>query len=142
MSVAGAAIGTAAHCPAWHHSVVELGGRMTIQERSVDTVTVLDLSGRLVLGDGAEHLKQTAEALTARGCRHIILNLTDVSYVDSAGLGALLAVFFETKKHGGAVKLQQPSKRLHDLLAMARLTTVFDITESERDALAGFGVNA
>ena len=113
---------------------------MTIQERSVDAVVVLDMSGRLVLGDGAEHLKETAEALTARGCRQIILNLAEVSYVDSAGLGALLAVFFETKKHGGRVKLQQPSKRLHDLLKMAKLTTVFDITDSEHAGLAGFGV--
>ena len=114
---------------------------MTIAERSIDTVVVLDMTGRLILGDGAESLKQTAEAVTARGCRQIILNLAEVSYVDSAGLGALLAVFFETKKHGGRVKLQQPSKRLLDLLAMAKLTTVFDITDSEQAALAGFGIH-
>ena len=113
---------------------------MTIAERSIESVVVLDMSGRLILGEGAEQLKSMGEALTARGCRQIILNLAEVSYVDSAGLGALLAVFFETKKHGGRVKLQQPSKRLLDLLKMAKLTTVFDITDSEPAGLAGFGV--
>ena len=111
---------------------------MTIQERTLDSVVVLDLGGRLALGDGDALLKERVQQLIAGGTRRIILNLTDVSYVDSAGLGALVAVFLDSKKQGGSVKLVNPSKRLRDLLTMARLLTVLEITDSEPEAVASF----
>ena len=111
---------------------------MIIQERAVDSVVVLDLGGRLALGDGDGLLKERVQQLIAGGTRRIILNLTDVSYVDSAGLGALVAVFLDSKKQGGSVKLVNPSKRLRDLLTMARLLTVLEITDSEPEAVASF----
>jgi anti-sigma B factor antagonist len=111
---------------------------MTIQERAVESVVVLDLGGRLVLDDGDGLLKERVQQLIARGSRHIVLNLADVSYVDSAGLGALVAVFLDSRKQGGSVKLLSPSKRLRDLLTMARLLTVLEIGESEPEAIASF----
>jgi anti-sigma B factor antagonist len=111
---------------------------MTIQERAVDSVVVLDLGGRLVLDDGDGLLKERVQQLIAGGSRHIVLNLADVSYVDSAGLGALVAVFLDSRKQGGSVKLLNPSKRLRDLLTMARLLTVLEISESEAETMASF----
>jgi len=115
---------------------------MTIQERVVNSVAVLDLGGRLVLGDGDEALKQKIQALLAGGSTNVILNLAEVSYVDSAGLGSLVAVCLDARKLGGAIKLHSASKRLHDLFVMSRLVNVLDISESESHALAGFGVIA
>jgi anti-anti-sigma factor len=111
---------------------------MTIRERTVDSVVVLDLAGRLVLGDGDQLLKETVQNLVASGRRHVVLNLADVSYVDSSGLGSLVAVFLSARKQGGALKLLNPSKRLHDLLAIAKLLTVLDISDSEAQAVASF----
>ena len=111
---------------------------MTIRERAVEAVVVLDLSGRLVLGDGDQLLKDTVQNLMTTGRRHVVLNLAEVSYVDSSGLGALVAVFLGARKQGGALKLLNPSKRLHDLLAIAKLLTVLDISESEAQAVASF----
>lgn len=111
---------------------------MTIRERTVDSVVVLDLAGRLVLGDGDQLLKDTVQNLIASGRKHVVLNLADVSYVDSSGLGALVAVFLSARKQSGALKLLNPSKRLHDLLAIAKLLTVLDISDSEAQAVASF----
>jgi anti-sigma B factor antagonist len=113
---------------------------MTIEERAVEQVAVLDLGGRLVLGDGDEALRHKIQALMTGGSTQVVLNLADVSYVDSAGLGSLVAVCLDARKHGGAIKLHSASKRLHDLFVMARLVSVLDISESESQALAGFGV--
>ena len=111
---------------------------MTIRERAVDSVVVLDLAGRLVLGDGDQLLKDTVHKLMTGGRKHVVLNLAEVSYVDSSGLGALVAVFLSARKQGGALKLLNPSKRLHDLLAIAKLLTVLDISDSEAQAVASF----
>jgi anti-sigma B factor antagonist len=111
---------------------------MTIRERAVDSVVILDLAGRLVLGDGDQLLKETVQNLVASGRKHVVLNLAEVSYVDSSGLGSLVAAFLGARKQGGAVKLASPSKRLHDLLAMAKLLTVLDVSDSEAKAVAGF----
>lgn len=115
---------------------------MTIQERAIGPIAVLDLSGRLVLGDGDGLLKDTVSGLVAQGRKQILLNVADVSYVDSSGLGALVAIFLATRKDGGVLKLLSPSKRLHDLLKMARLLTVLEVCETEDQALSAFGVSA
>lgn len=114
---------------------------MTIQERAIDSAVILDLGGRLALGDGDGLLKERVQQLLGSGSRFIVLNLADVSYVDSAGLGALVAVFLDAKKSGGSLKLLNPSKRLHDLLTMARLLTVLEISGSEAEALASFNIS-
>jgi anti-sigma B factor antagonist len=114
---------------------------MTIQERSVDSVVLLDLGGRLVLGE--DHiLKERVSSLLTSGSKQLVLNLADVSYVDSSGLGALVGSCLNARSQGGAVKLLRPSKRVLDLLSMARLLTVFDIFSSEHEALLSFGAGA
>ncbi|MEQ1756726.1 MAG: STAS domain-containing protein [Vicinamibacterales bacterium] len=113
---------------------------MTIAERAVGpAVVVLDISGRLVLGDGDTALKEAVSSRLLKGQR-VVLNMAEVSYVDSAGLGVLVGTFLAAKNQGGGVKLLNPSKRLHDLLSMARLLKVVDICESEAHALESFGV--
>ncbi len=108
---------------------------MTIQERAVGSVTVLDLSGRLVLEDGDRLLKDRVGTLLQEGNRHLVLNVAEVSYVDSAGLGALVGAFLSVRNLGGKVTLLNPSKKLVDLLSMARLLKVVAISESEAQAL-------
>jgi len=118
-----------------------LGGTLRIRERAVDNVAVLDLDGRLVLGDGDETLKQKIHALLTGGRTHVVLNLADVSYVDSAGLGSLVAVCLDVRKHGGGIKLHSASKRLRDLFVIARLVNVLEISDSEAQAVGSFRVN-
>ena len=113
---------------------------MTIQERSVASVPVLDLDGRLCLGEGDALLKETVRRLMRDGHQRVVLNLTNLSYADSSGLGALLGMFLEAKKNGATLRLHSPSRRLHDLLVMTRLRDVLEISDSESQALAGFGV--
>ena len=112
---------------------------MTIQERVVGSMVVLDMSGRLTLNDGDALLKATVSDVLSRGGTRVLLNVADVSYVDSAGLGALVAMSLLAKKQGGAVKLLSPSKRLLDLLTMSRLLHVLEVCDSEAQALLSFG---
>jgi len=86
----------------------------------VDSVVALDLSGRLALGDGDELLKQTVRSLLTRGINRVVVNLAEVSYADSSGLGAIVSVFLEARKSGAAVKLHSPSKRLQALASFGR----------------------
>jgi anti-anti-sigma factor len=109
---------------------------MTIQERAINSVVVLDLIGRLCLDDGDQLFKETVQRVMKGGCRHVIVNLTHVSYADSAGLGALLSVFLDAKKQGGHLRLHSPAQRLQDLLVMTRLRAVLEISDSESQAFA------
>jgi anti-anti-sigma factor len=111
---------------------------MTIEERTIGSVVVLDLSGRLVLDDGDAALKAKVTALLDQGHHQVVLNVADVSYVDSAGLGALVSCFLAAKKRGSGLRLLHPSKRLHELLVMSRLLPVVRICETEADALTSF----
>jgi anti-sigma B factor antagonist len=113
---------------------------MTIEERHVGAGVVLDIGGRLVLHDGDSDLKTRVDGLLTQGRRHIVLNLREVSYVDSAGLGTLVGVCLAARKLEGGVRLLQPSKRLIDLLTMAKLLSVVDICESEGEAFASLGL--
>ena len=112
---------------------------MTIQEREINSVVVLDLVGRLCLDDGDQLLKDTVQRVMNGGCRRVVVNLTSVTYADSAGLGALLSVFLEAKKQGGHLRLHSPAQRLHDLLVMTRLRSVLEVSDSESQALASLG---
>ena len=111
---------------------------MTIQERVVGSVTILDLNGKLVLGDGDTLLKDKIHSLVFQGRTQILLNLGGVSYVDSSGLGALVASSVTAKNNGGQVKLLSLTKRIQDLLAIAKLLTVFDTHDNEAEALKTF----
>ena len=109
---------------------------MTIGERVVGPATVLELTGRLVLGDGDEPLKGKVKALLLQGASHVMLNMTGVTYVDSAGLGALVGLSLTARQQGRAVTLVNPSQRLVELLAMAKLQNVVTVCASEAQALA------
>lgn len=115
---------------------------MTIQERVVGSVTILDLSGRLVLGDGDTLLKDKIHSLVFQGRKQIVLNMGGVNYMDSSGLGALVASSVTAKNNGGQIKLVSLTKRLQDLLAIAKLLTVFDAYDSEADAINSFAAQA
>ena len=115
---------------------------MTIQERVVGSVTVLDLDGKLVLGDGDTLLKDKIHSLVFQGRKNIVLNMGGVAYVDSSGLGAIVASFVTAKNNGGHVKLLKLTNRIQDLMAIAKLLTVFDTFNTEPEALASFGAQA
>ncbi len=111
---------------------------MTIQERAVGSITILDLSGKLVLGDGDTLLKDKIHSLVFQGRKQIILNMGGVNYMDSSGLGALVASSVTAKNNSGQIKLVSLTKRLQDLLAIAKLLTVFECYDSEAEAINSF----
>lgn len=112
---------------------------MTIAERSVGPVTILALSGRLVLDDGDALLRQRVDDLVARGQLKIIADLTALDYVDSAGIGVLIAKYLSVRRKGGDLKLLRLSSRTHHALEITHLLTVFEAFESEEDAVRSFG---
>ena len=112
---------------------------MTIEERSVGPVTILALSGRLVLDDGDALLRQRVDDLVTRGQLKIIADLTALDYVDSAGIGVLIAKYLSVRRKGGDLKLLRLSLRTHHALEITHLLTVFEAFESEEDAVRSFG---
>jgi anti-sigma B factor antagonist len=111
---------------------------MDIKERVVDGVSVLDLSGKIVLGEGDSQVRDRIKDLLADGQRHILLNLGDVNYIDSAGLGALISGYTTTKREGGQLKLMNLTKRIQDLLAITKLITVFETYDDEKEAINSY----
>lgn len=115
---------------------------MQIEERAVGDVTVLDLKGRVTLGEGDELLKDKVNSLINQGRRKLVLNLAEVPYVDSAGLGEIVRTYTTVSRQGGNLKLLGLTKRIHDLLAITKLLTVFEHFESEQDAVKSFSASA
>ena len=111
---------------------------MTIQEHSVGSVAVLDCAGKLVLGDGDALLKDKVHSLIFQGRKQVLLNLGGVSYIDSSGLGALVAASITAKNNGGDIRLVSLTKRLHDLLVISKLVNVFETFDTEADAIRSF----
>ena len=112
---------------------------MNISERTVGDVVVVDVSGKITLGDGGDMmLKDKLRSLMQQGHRKLLLNLADVSYVDSAGLGAIVQSYTTVTKQGGGLKLVNMTKRIHDLLAITKLLTVFDTFDNESEAVTSF----
>lgn len=109
-----------------------------IEERHVGGVTVLDLAGKLTIEQGAPHLKDKINSLIAQSRTHLILNLKNVPYIDSGGLGQLVASYGTVMKAGGALKLLNVTSRNHDLLSITRLVTVFESFDSEAEAIKSF----
>jgi len=112
---------------------------MQITERTVGDVSILDLEGRLMIGDGAELLRDTIKKLVTEGKTKVLINLAKVPYIDSGGLGELVHSSVSANKARGAVKLMGLTSKITDLLAITRLVTVFDTFETELDALVSFG---
>ncbi|HEX4915344.1 MAG TPA: STAS domain-containing protein [Vicinamibacterales bacterium] len=111
---------------------------MDITKRRVGDVTILDLKGKLTIGDGAEVLRDTVASVVFQGERKILLNLAGVSYMDSGGLGQLVRCSVVTGRASGAVKLVNLTSKITDLLAITKLSNVFDSFDSEPEALASF----
>jgi len=109
-----------------------------IEERSIGSVTVLDIVGRLSTDQSARHLKDKVNSLISQGRTHIVLNLENVPYIDSAGLGQLVASYGSVMKTGGALKLLNVVSRNHDLLSITRLVTLFETFDSEAEAVQSF----
>jgi len=109
-----------------------------IEERLVGHVTIMDLVGRLTIDEAAQHLKDDIDNLISQGHLHVVLNLAHVPYIDSGGLGQLVASYGSVKRAGGAVKLLNVSSRNHDLLSITRLVTLFETFDSEAEAVRSF----
>jgi anti-sigma B factor antagonist len=111
---------------------------LTIASREVDGVTVLDMSGRITLGEGSVQLRDAIRDLISKGSKSILLNLGDVNYIDSSGLGELVSAFTTSKNQGATLKLLKLTKKVHDLLQLTKLYTVFDVFDDEASAIASY----
>ena len=111
---------------------------LAIASREVDGVTVLELSGRITLGEGSVQLRDAIRDLISKGQRRILLDLGEVNYIDSSGLGELVSAYTTAKNQGATLKLLKLTKKVHDLLQLTKLYTVFDIYDDEASAIASF----
>jgi anti-sigma B factor antagonist len=111
---------------------------MQIEERVVNNVTILDLKGKITLGEGDEALKDKINSLIQQDRKRILLNLAEVPYIDSAGLGEIVRTYTTVSRQGGSLKLLNLTKRITDLLSITKLLTVFETFDSENDAVRSF----
>ena len=111
---------------------------MKVATRQVDGVTILDLSGRITLGEGSVTLRDAVHDSLAKGSKRILLNLGDISYIDSSGIGELVSAFTSVKNGGGELKLLNLTRKVHDLLQITKLYTVFDVKDDEASAVKAF----
>ena len=111
---------------------------MQIEERVVDGVTILDLKGKMTLGEGDELLKDKINSLIQQDRKRLLLNLEGVPYIDSAGLGEIVRTYTTVSRQGGSLKLLGLTKRITDLLSITKLLTVFETYDNEADAVRSF----
>jgi len=111
---------------------------LTIASREVDGVTVLDLGGRITLGEGSVQLRDAIRDLIGKGQKSILLNLGDVNYIDSSGLGELVSAYTTARNQEAKLKLLNLTKKVHDLLQLTKLYTVFDIYDDEASAIGSY----
>ena len=112
--------------------------KMTASTRLVGGVTIVDLYGRIVLGEGSAGVRDLVRNLIKEGNKKILLNLRDVDYIDSSGLGELVSAFTSVRSQGGELKLLNLTKRVRALLHITKLLTVFDITDDEAASVKSF----
>jgi anti-sigma B factor antagonist len=112
---------------------------LKMRTREVNGIVIIDLSGQLTLGEASAAIRDEVRDQTSQGLRKILLNLGDVSYIDSAGLGELTAAYTSVKNRGGQLKLLNLTRRVHDLMQITKLYTVFDVHDDEKKAIASFG---
>ena len=111
---------------------------MKFTSREVDGITILDLSGKIVLGEGSVTIRDAVRDVLAKGSNKILLNLADINYIDSSGIGELVSALTAVKNAGGSLKLLQLTKKVKDLLQITKLYTVFDIYDDEAEAIASY----
>ncbi|HYK19529.1 MAG TPA: STAS domain-containing protein [Pyrinomonadaceae bacterium] len=111
---------------------------LNINERQAGDVTVLDMSGKITIGEGSVALRTAIRRLLEEGKKRILLNLAGVSYIDSSGIGELVSSFTAITNAGGQLKLLNLTQKLQDLLTITKLLTVFDVYDSEAEALNSF----
>ncbi len=106
--------------------------------RQIDSVTVVDLSGRITLGEGCAQLRELIRNEVTKGNKNVLLNLADVTYIDSSGIGELVSAYTAVSNQGGQLKLLNLTKKVHDLLQITKLYTVFDVHDDETKAVSSF----
>ena len=111
---------------------------MTIKERRLDGVVILDLTGRITIGDGSLTLRKHVQLLLDRDQKEILLNLAEVDYIDSSGLGEVVRSYTTTQKAGGDLKLLSLTRKVRDLMQITKLLTVLDVFDRESEALKSF----
>lgn len=111
---------------------------MKIETRTVGDVHVLDCSGKITLGEGTMAIRNTVREVLKNGGKKIILNLSDVNYIDSSGIGELVSTFTTVTNQGGQLKLLNLTKKIQELLQITKLLTVFSVYQSEQDAISSF----
>lgn len=111
---------------------------MQLKTRKVDSVNVVDINGKITLGEGNIILRDTIRNLLSRGEKKILLNLGDVTYIDSSGIGELVSSFTTTTNQGGQLKLLNLTKKVQDLLQITKLLTVFEVFTNEAEAIQSF----
>jgi anti-sigma B factor antagonist len=109
-----------------------------LNTRQVGDVTVVDAEGRITLGEGSSTFRDTIKDLSAKGNKKILLNLADITYIDSSGIGEMVSGFTSVSNAGGQLKLLNLTKRVKDLLQITKLYTVFEVFDDEAHALASF----
>lgn len=112
---------------------------LRMAERDVNGITVLDIDGRIVLGEESNSFREKVKGLLASGKKKIVLNLANVSYIDSAGLGTLVATFHSARSQGAMLKLANLGAKFKEVLQVTKLMTVFDTYENEAAAIQSFG---
>ena len=111
---------------------------MKLSTRKTGKVVILDVDGKIVLGEGDVEIKKAIDSLLERGSKEVVLNLSKVPYVDSAGLGEIIRCFTTLRRRGGNFKLLSPNRRVTDLLTITKLLDVFDTYDNESAAVASF----
>jgi anti-sigma B factor antagonist len=111
---------------------------LNISERQVGDVTILDMDGKITIGEGSVALRTAIRRLLEEGKKKILLNLAKVNYIDSSGIGELVSSYTAIGKEQGQLKLLNLTQKLEDLLTITKLLTVFDVYDSEEEALASF----
>ena len=111
---------------------------INISERQAGDITILDLDGKVTIGEGSVALRTAIRRLLGEGKNKILLNLAGVGYIDSSGIGELVSSFTAVKKEGGNLKLLNLTQKIQDLLAITKLLTVFDVYENEGEALSSY----
>jgi len=112
--------------------------QLNLKERQEGDVIILDLSGKITIGEGSVQLREAVRKLLDEGKKKILLNLGDVAYVDSSGIGELVSSYTTTNNQGGQLKLLNLTKKIQDLLMITKLLTVFETYDNEQAALASF----
>ena len=115
---------------------------MKVIVRLVDSVTIMDVSGRITLGEGCTQLRELIREQLSKGNKNVLLNLGDVSYIDSSGIGELVSSYTAVSNQGGSLKLLNLTKKVQDLLQITKLYTIFDVHDDEAKAISSFSASA